>query len=63
MLGCGEVRHPGGMVEGGSSLEGILRVRAIGLHGGASLLRITLSVEPSVGGPRAVLRVSSLPPS
>ena len=41
MLGCRGVRHPRGMVKGGSRLEGILRVRANGLHGEIHLLRTT----------------------
>ena len=41
----------------------ILRVRANGLHDGARLLRTTPSIEPPVGGPRAVLCLPSLPSS
>ena len=52
-LGCREVRYPGGMVKGGSPLEGILLARlegtshfsAYGFHGGARLLRIDPSSQ------------------
>ena len=45
MLGCGRVSHPGGMMTGGSRLEGILRVRVNGLHSGVCLLKTASSSQ------------------
>ena len=45
MLGCGVVRHPGGMVKGESRLEGFLRIKAKGLHDGVCLLRKATSLQ------------------
>ena len=63
MLGCGVVRHPGGMVKGESRLEGFLRIKAKGLHDGVCLLRKATSLQEYrlAGRPGTICDARSFP--